>query len=94
LLATGRVKEAVNIFQKTAKFNKIHYAYLKPGDITFKAAKRISVVAGLNEMLKSKKMHFVIFCCLLKNVHSFFYSTCSQQPSRRFRNESIEYNQM
>lgn len=63
LLATGRVKEAVNIFQKTAKYNKMHYADLKPGDITFKEEKRISVVAGLKEMLKSKKMR--LRCAIL-----------------------------
>jgi hypothetical protein len=53
----------VNIFQKTAKYNKMHYADLKPGDITFKEEKRISVVAGLKEMLKSKKMR--LRCAIL-----------------------------
>ena len=63
MLATGRVKEAVDIFQKTAKCNKMHYADLKPGDIGFKEDKRISVVAGLKEMLKLKKMR--LRCAIL-----------------------------
>lgn len=57
-MATGRVKEAVHIFQKTAKCNKMHYADLKPGDIVVKEEKRISIVASLKEMVKSKKMRF------------------------------------